>query len=41
MGIGAYQAREFIRGLGGDLMVESEPDKGTTVTILVPLGQSY
>jgi putative PEP-CTERM system histidine kinase len=36
MGIGAYQAREIVRGLGGDLVVVSEPGKGTVVTILLP-----
>jgi putative PEP-CTERM system histidine kinase len=40
MGIGAYQAREFVRRLGGDLEVVSEPKKGTTVTVSVPLNQS-
>jgi putative PEP-CTERM system histidine kinase len=37
MGIGAYQAREFARKLGGDMVVESEPQCGTTVTIQIPL----
>ena len=36
MGIGAYQAREIVRGLGGDLVVASEPGKGTVVTISLP-----
>jgi putative PEP-CTERM system histidine kinase len=36
MGIGAYQAREIVRGLGGDLDVVSEPGKGTVVTISLP-----
>jgi putative PEP-CTERM system histidine kinase len=36
MGIGAYQAREIVRALGGDLVVASEPGKGTLVTILLP-----
>lgn len=36
MGIGAYQAREIVRGLGGDLVVLSEPGKGTLVTISLP-----
>jgi putative PEP-CTERM system histidine kinase len=38
MGIGAYQAREFARNLGGDLRVQSAPDEGTTVIITMPLG---
>jgi signal transduction histidine kinase len=37
MGIGAYQAREFARSMGGDMRVESVPSKGTTVTISLPL----
>lgn len=37
MGIGAYQAREFARKLGGDLKVDSEVSKGTTMTMTLPL----
>ena len=37
MGIGAYQAREFARRMGGDLKVRSEVSKGTTVTMSLPL----
>lgn len=37
MGIGAYQAREVIRGLGGDLTVTSTVGKGTVVSIVLPL----
>jgi putative PEP-CTERM system histidine kinase len=37
MGIGAYQARARIRGLGGDLQVESKLGVGTTFTIKLPL----
>ena len=37
MGIGAYQAREFARGLGGELHVISEAKTGTTVTMIVPV----
>ena len=37
MGIGAYQAREFARKMGGDLRVQSEVSKGTTVTMSLPL----
>jgi putative PEP-CTERM system histidine kinase len=36
MGIGAYQAREIVRGLGGDLVVASESGRGTLVTITLP-----
>ncbi len=37
MGIGAYQAREFARKLGGDIQVRSEVGYGTTVTMTLPL----
>jgi putative PEP-CTERM system histidine kinase len=40
MGVGAYQAREIVRGLGGDLVVASEPGRGTRVTILLPCERS-
>ncbi|MFQ5938400.1 MAG: XrtA/PEP-CTERM system histidine kinase PrsK [Acidiferrobacterales bacterium] len=36
MGIGAYQAREFIRMVGGEVDVVSEPQKGTTFRITLP-----
>lgn len=36
MGIGAYQAREYLAGLGGRLTVESTPGEGTTFTISLP-----
>ena len=36
MGIGAYQAREFARRMGGDLTVDSRPGEGTRVSISVP-----
>ena len=37
MGIGAYQAREVIRALGGELSVTSEVGSGTAVRIMLPL----
>ena len=37
MGIGVYQTREFIRNLGGDVLVKSEPGVGTTFTIRIPM----
>jgi putative PEP-CTERM system histidine kinase len=37
MGIGAYQAREFIRNLGGEVLVASKPGSGTTFTLTIPL----
>ena len=37
MGIGAYESFQYVQELGGKISVESEPDKGTKVTLLVPL----
>jgi len=36
-GIGAFQTRELIRGVGGDLEVVSEIGAGTTMRILLPV----
>jgi signal transduction histidine kinase len=36
-GIGAYQTRELIRAAHGDLLVLSQPGKGTTMRIVLPL----
>lgn len=36
-GIGAYQAREFVRKCGGTVEVESRPGRGTRFTIRLPL----
>jgi putative PEP-CTERM system histidine kinase len=37
MGIGAYQAREYVRSLGGDIEVQSTPGRGTSVRLLLPM----
>ncbi len=37
MGIGAYQVREFIQNMGGQIKVTSEINIGTTVLIKLPL----
>ncbi|MDA3922469.1 MAG: PEP-CTERM system histidine kinase PrsK [Salinisphaera sp.] len=39
MGIGAHQTREFARGAGGDVRVESVPGQGTTFTIVLPIAR--
>jgi putative PEP-CTERM system histidine kinase len=36
MGIGAFESREFIRALGGEVQVESSPGEGTLFRILLP-----
>jgi signal transduction histidine kinase len=35
-GIGAYQARELLREAGGDLLVISKPNVGTTMRLILP-----
>jgi putative PEP-CTERM system histidine kinase len=37
MGIGAYQVREYVRSLGGDVDVWSQPAQGTRFCIRLPL----
>jgi len=37
MGIGAYEAREFVRKCGGEVEIDSAPGRGTRFTILLPL----
>jgi putative PEP-CTERM system histidine kinase len=37
MGIGAYQIRETLRAIGGDVEVESELGRGTLIRMVVPL----
>jgi putative PEP-CTERM system histidine kinase len=40
MGIGAYQIRETLRAAGGDVIVESEPGRGTTLRLYLPLAEA-
>ena len=37
MGIGAYQLRETVLQLGGEVRVDSEPGAGTTITLRLPV----
>ena len=37
MGIGAYECKEYINSLGGEIRIESEPGSGTRVHIILPL----
>lgn len=39
MGIGAYECREFVRAMGGQVMVESTPGEGTSFSIQLPLAE--
>jgi len=37
MGIGAFESREYIREIGGDLIVRSRPSRGTSFEIRLPV----
>jgi signal transduction histidine kinase len=37
MGIGAYESQQYVASLGGRIEVRSEPGRGTTVRVLLPL----
>ncbi|KAA3652059.1 MAG: PEP-CTERM system histidine kinase PrsK [Proteobacteria bacterium] len=39
MGIGVFEARQYLRELGGDIRVESTPDVGTTMQLVLPMSQ--
>lgn len=40
MGVGVYQAREYIENLGGEVVVESTPQQGTKFTLKIPITQA-
>lgn len=40
MGIGAYESREYVRSLGGDLIVNSKPGEGSKFEMLIPFSES-
>ena len=37
MGIGSYESFQYIRELGGSIAVDSQPGRGTVITLLMPL----
>jgi signal transduction histidine kinase len=37
MGIGAYECKEYVNSLGGEIQIESEPGSGTRVHVILPL----
>ena len=41
MGIGAYESFQYVQELGGRIEVDSEVNKGTTVTIRLPLFETH
>ena len=40
MGVGAYQVRDIVRGVGGDIEVTSAPGRGTSFRVQLPLADS-
>lgn len=41
MGIGAYESREFVRALGGEIVVRSTPGTGSTFRVVLPCDASH
>ncbi len=41
MGIGAYESFQYIRELGGKIIVDSEPGQGTQITLMLPIFESH
>lgn len=39
MGVGVYQAREYIENLNGEIQVESTPEQGTKFTLRIPIAE--
>ena len=37
MGIGAYECKEYVNSLGGEIRIESEPGSGTRMHVILPL----
>jgi signal transduction histidine kinase len=37
MGIGVYESSQYVIGIGGQLLIDSTPGKGTRVRVLLPL----
>ena len=40
MGIGVYESSQYIAGIGGQILVDSKPNAGTRVRVLLPLGET-
>ena len=40
LGIGAYESYHYVRELGGSILVDSQPGRGTVMTIVLPLFES-
>ncbi|MCK5383909.1 MAG: PEP-CTERM system histidine kinase PrsK, partial [Gammaproteobacteria bacterium] len=37
MGVGAYECKEYVNSLGGEIQIESEPGRGTRMHVILPL----
>jgi signal transduction histidine kinase len=40
LGIGAYESYQYVRELGGSITVDSEPGRGTVMSVVFPLFES-
>jgi signal transduction histidine kinase len=40
MGIGVYESSQYITGLGGQILFDSEPGRGTRVRVLLPRSET-
>lgn len=40
MGIGTYESQQYLTSIGGRVLVESVPDQGTTMTVVLPRAKS-
>lgn len=41
MGIGVYESAQYLASVGGRLAIDSTPDVGTRVRVLLPLGEAH
>ena len=40
MGIGVYESSQYVTGIGGRITIDSTPDVGTRVRVLLPLADA-
>jgi signal transduction histidine kinase len=38
MGVGVYESSQYVTGLGGQILIDSTPDVGTRVRVVLPMG---
>jgi putative PEP-CTERM system histidine kinase len=39
MGIGLFETQQYLHELGGRILVDSEPERGTKITVFLPVGE--